>query len=496
MMRVPTNHRSTPRRAAATALALLLAVSTAWAIDADLKKKVKDPDSFKRSDAARTLANDGSPAAAKLLVELLKDENTYVRDHTVEACRKLVDPDALGVIAKAGRDKDPLLRRNVAAALGATKQEAALDALEKLAGSDRDPAVRAGALDALWGFRTSERAAAIATSCASDKDPAVRAAAVEAVGRMRASSAADVAIAALDDVDEGVRCVARMELPYVAEGRATEDLAVAAAAPGWRTRAQAVDNAFSLRNADALTTLCALLSDTRLRVAASAHAALIGLTGKDLGRDRELWEAWWAANKETWEPPKKASIGVPPETANDAGTRARYYGLEILSDHVVFVLDASGSMRDKLGTGTRWDKARNELDMALTALPDGTHVNVIIFQREARAAFSKPKPLGKKTRRDLSSFARKTSPGQAGNLLAGMLLALEQEDSDTVYLLSDGAPSFGDMVLKGRVRTAIRARNRSRKLVLNAIGLGAEKSTERSFLEGLARDSAGRVVFK
>jgi len=485
------------RRATVGALAcLLLAATAASAVDGELKKQAKDPNSFKRSDAARALAKDGSPGAAKLLVELLKDKNPYVRDHTVTACGKLRDPKALAVIAKAARDKDPLARINIAAALGGSGQDSVLDALEKLCTTERDPAVRAAALDALWDFRENERADSIAVTGAGDKDPAVRAAAVEAVGRMRGKSAVEVAIAALEDADEGVRCVARMELRYVAKERAVEDLPTAAADPGWRTRAQAVDNAFALRSSEAMTALCALVGDDRLRVAASAQAALIGLTGKEFDRDRELWESWWKANGETWEPPAKASMGVPPDDEGDNATRARYHGLEILSDHVVFVLDASGSMRDKLGTGTRWDFARKELDAALAALPDGTHVNVIVFQEEARVAFDAPRPLGKKVRRDLSSFARKTSPGEAGNLLAGMLLALDQDDADTVYLLSDGAPSFGDKVLKRRVRAAIRARNRARKLVLNGIGLGAEKSTERSFLEGLARDSGGRVVFK
>jgi HEAT repeat protein len=474
---------------------VLLLASAAWAVDGDLKKQVKDPDSFKRSDAARALAKDGSPAAAKLLVELLSDKNPYVRDHTVGACAKLRDADSIAVIAKAARTKDVRLRADIAEALGGTNDDAALDALEKLVTGDREPGVRAAALDALWGYRESERVNEIATRAAQDDDASVRASAVEAVGRMRGASAADVAIAALDDADEGVRCVARMELRFVAKGRAVEDLAVAAADPGWRTRAQAVENAWALRDATSMDTLCTLVGDERLRVAASAQAALIGLTGKEFGRDADVWRSWWEANKDGWQAPDEPQLGVAPADS-DEGTRAVYHGLEILSDHVVFVLDASGSMREKLGTGTRWDYARKELETALAALPDGTLVNVIVFQEQARAAFDAPKPLGKKTRRDLSSFARKTTPGDAGNLLAGMLAALDQGDTDTVYLLSDGAPSFGDMVLKSRVRSAIRAQNRMRKFVINGIGLGAEKSTERSFLQGLARDSGGRVIFK
>ena len=76
------------------AVVVLGLAGVAFAVDSDLKKQVKDPDSFKRSDAARALAKDGSADAAKLLVELVKDKNPYVRDHTVEASRKLRDDAA------------------------------------------------------------------------------------------------------------------------------------------------------------------------------------------------------------------------------------------------------------------------------------------------------------------------------------------------------------------------------------------------------------------
>jgi HEAT repeat protein len=477
------------------ALAVPAVAVAAPSVDGDLRKQVKDPDSFKRSDAARALGKLDTAAAAQLLLDLLIDKNPYVRDHTVKACGKLRSDEALAVLAKF-KSKDPLARANLVAALGATKTEAGLEALNEIANHELDSTVRAALMDAIWGYRGHAVADNIAAIGYGDDDPLVRAAAVEAAGRIRSdephTSSVSLTMQGLIDEDVGVRCVALMEQRFVLSDT-TEIVARAARDPDWRIRAQAVENAFWLHDDVCMGVLVEAVGDERLRVAAAAHSALIGLSGTELGRDTELWKSWWEANRDTWKAPDKPRFGVPPKGAE---TRASYHGIEILSENVVFVLDASGSMSNEMGDRTRWELARAELDKAVEGLPDGTPVNVVVFQEEAKAAFDAPKPLTKKVRRDIHSFARKTSPRESGNLLAAMLLALEQEGADTVFLLSDGAPSFGDMVDKGRVRRAIRARNRSRKLVVNTIGLGAEKSTERSFLEGVARDSGGRAVFR
>ncbi len=472
-------------------LLLTLPAIPAFAVDRELQKQVKDPDSFKRSDAARSLGRLGTPDAAKLLLELLVDRNPYVRDHTVAACKDLRDPAAIAVLAKF-RSRDALARRNLVAALGRTRSEHAVEALSDIAARDRDAGVRAAVQNALWGFRGNAAAIVAAEDGARDPDAVVRAAAVEAAGRLGGDGARAVTTKALLDEDVGVRCVALMEQRFVMP-QETSIVVRASQDADWRIRAQAVENAFRLHDAACMDVLVSRVGDERLRVAAAAHAALIGLSGTELGRDKGLWEAWWAANRETWQAPEKPRRGVPPPGAQ---TRAGFYGIEILADSVVFVLDASGSMREDAGGKTRWERARAELQQAVDGMPDGTPVNVIVFQEKAKAAFAAPQPLGRQVRRDIASFARKTSPRESGNLLAGMLLAFEQDDADTVFLLSDGAPSFGDMVDKGRVRAAIRARNRTRKLVVNAIGLGAKKSSERNFLEGVARDSGGRAEFR
>jgi HEAT repeat protein len=283
---------------------LLSLAGTAAALDPALRKKAKDADSFERSDAARELAADGSREAVKLLVELIADRSPYVRDTAVESCSKLRAAEAVAILAKRANVRDELERRNVADALGRTRAQQALPALRRMALDDRSGVVRVQALDALWGFRENADALSIAAAAVGHADVAVRAAAVEAVGRIRGERARELVLKALEDPDEGVRCVARMELRHVDRDEASKRLLESLAAKGWPTRAQIVEDALHLRGAASMDALVRLVGDEHPRVAAGAHRALRRLTGKELGRDADLWSAWWKQNREGWRAPE------------------------------------------------------------------------------------------------------------------------------------------------------------------------------------------------
>jgi len=478
-------------------LAVVLLASPAAAVDEGLREQARDPDSFERSDAARALGKDGSPEAARLLLELIADRNPYVRDHATRAAGLLREEASVRILAAGIRAREPLLRGNVAEALGRTARPAALPALATLATKDRSPEVRVAALDALWRFRESEAALEVCREAFGDEEPAVRSAAVEAAGRIRAEGSLELVRKGGADEDAGVRCVALMELRWVAPDEARAGLAEAAADPEWRIRAQAVDDAFALRGRTAMDALVTLVGDVRPRVAAAAHRALRALTGKEIGRDPEVWRRWWEEARDDWNPPGKRRRLEGPD---GRGSAVAFQGVEVDSDRVAFVLDASGSMAQaKPGDErkrTRWEYVCDALADTLERLPDGTLVSVIVFEERVHVATRRPVRLSRSARRKLGEFASRRSPGNAGDLLAGVLAAGDQEGIDTVFLLSDGAPSHGGMVDKGRVRAAIRAVNRTRKRVIHTIAFGSEKDSEKRFMRGVAEDSGGRCVLR
>ena len=484
-------------RAFAVAAAVCAAAGVAWAVDPELRKLAKDAESYKRAEAARALAKEGSPEATKVLVELLSDRVATVRDAAVTGCDGVSDAESVKVLASAARSKDELTRRNAADALGRTKSAAAISALETLATRDASAQVRADALDALARYQGDEKAASVAKAAVADKDPFVRAAAVDAAGRIGGAGAVEIVTKALSDADEGVRCVALMARTRVARAEALAGFAAAATDPSWRIRAQCVDDALTLREAPAIDALVALVGDRTTRVAAAAHRTLQRLTGKEIGRDPELWSAWWLANKASWKPPQG---DLDRDAADDPKrTTARYHGLEVATDAAVFVADLSGSMKTPLNSGetrTRWEVAADELRRTLGALPDSFVADVVLFSGAVRSALDRPQKLAPLAREKAEAFIAAAAPRGGGDLLGGVLAALAQDDIDTVFLLSDGAPTLGDFVDTARIRAAIRQRNRTRKCVIESIGFGASRAAERAFLEGVARDSGGRGVFR
>lgn len=492
-----------PRRLALAAAAiLLLGARSAFPVDAELRRQAKDPEPRKRADAARALAREDSAEAGALVAELLADETPWVRDAAVVACSEMRGDAPVEALAAASRAREELTRRNAAAALGRTALPSALPHLERLATKDTSPAVRADALDALWKYEKVPQALAICGAAAKDGDPSVRAAAVEAAGRVGSLAAADLVRAALSDPDEGVRCVARGQLRYVARELSLATLAAASKDPSWRVRAQTVDDAAWLRDAPAVEALVAMVADPSLRVAGAAHRELRRLSQKDLGRDADVWKAWWEAAKPGWIVPhgKLPDPDAGPGGADAGGaTVARYHGIDVTTDRAAFVVDSSGSMRDPIVAGdpkTRAEIARAELLRTLAAVPDGFLVNVILFQVRPVPCFERATSLSRKTREDVAAFLGRTAAADRGNLLAAVLAALEDDSIDTVFLLSDGIPSAGDLVDRVRVQAAIRAANRRRKAAIHTIGFGAAQATQRAFLEGIARDSGGRCVLR
>jgi HEAT repeat protein len=487
----------TRARGAAVFAAVCAAASVAWAVDPELRKLARHAESYRRAEAARALAKDGSPEAVKVLAELIADRVPSVRDAAVLGCDAVSDEDSVKALAAVARAKDELTRRNAAESLGRTKSAAALPTLELLATKDPSAAVRADALDALWPFTGQAKAMSIARAASADRDASVRAAAVEAAGRIGGEGAVELVTKALTDADDGVRCVAMTSRARVARAAAVAGFAAAATDASWRVRAQCVDDALALREAPAVDALVALIGDKNTRVAASAHRALQKLSGRETGRDPELWAAWWIENRSSWKPPQGE---LDRDAADDPKrTTARYHGLEVATDAAVFVADLSGSMKHPLSEGetrTRWEVAADELRRTFAALPDSFVADVVLFGGAVRSALDRPQALARPVREKTETFLAAAAPRGGGDLLGGVLAALARDEIDTVFLLSDGAPTLGDFVDRGRVRAAIRQRNRTRKCVIESIGFGAARTAERAFLEGVARDSGGRAVFR
>ena len=306
--------------------------------------------------------------------------------------------------------------------------------------------------------------------------------------------------------------------------------------PVWQVRAAAGEACALLKCRAAIPVLISGLEAELLRakdpwaVDLRLHRLLEGMTGqKMLPGTIAPWKEFWkregakfafATNAEQKQAAKKQSDG----------RYQKFFNLEIDSRRVLFVLDFSGSMaepanlkpKNEGGTGakavavegvsgiTKAQLVVRELKKMILSLPDGSLFNLIVFSDDVR--IWRPDREGRPTlvkiddqARDdlLGSFLDSLSPHGPTNLHGALDKALGlagrglydkwyATSYDTLYVLSDGAPSAGAVTDKDEICRIVRESNGLKKVVINTVTFGDQNDT--SFLKKMAEENGGRHI--
>jgi HEAT repeat protein len=153
-----------------------------------------------------------SPQDSRLLIDLLLSDNAYARA-SAAFCLGHCGADnrnSVGALAKALGDRDAMVRRNAAMALGELGGRASRtnDVLTRVAGTDKDARVRCAAVDALPKVGLCDRACiTVLVDALKDEDYWVRMEAAEGIGDLgcAAQSARAAVHKALEDSKPEVR---------------------------------------------------------------------------------------------------------------------------------------------------------------------------------------------------------------------------------------------------------------------------------------------------
>lgn len=306
--------------------------------------------------------------------------------------------------------------------------------------------------------------------------------------------------------------------------------------PVWQVRAATGEACAALRCRAAIPVLIAGLEAELQRakdpwaVDLRLHKLLEGMTGqKILPGNITPWKEFWkregakfafATNAEQKDAAKKQADG----------RYQKFFNLEVDSRRVLFVLDFSGSMaepanlkpKNEGGTGakaveiagasgiTKAQLVVQELKKMIMALPDGSLFNLIVFSDDVR--IWRPDHAGRPTlvkiddqARDdlLGSFLDSLSPHGPTNLHGALDKALDlagrglydkwyATSYDTLYVLSDGAPSVGAVTDKDEICRIVREANGLKKVVINTVTFGDQNDT--SFLKKMAEENGGRHI--
>ncbi|MGE3171482.1 MAG: HEAT repeat domain-containing protein [Planctomycetota bacterium] len=296
--------------------------------------------------------------------------------------------------------------------------------------------------------------------------------------------------------DPEVRTTALALLVELELGDAIAPARDALASDHWPLRAAAYRYLTRFREVASIPALIARWDqeDGQLRVLLAD--ALFAHTGVRCWQ-RSDWESWWREHGEAHALPAPASVQAAPspDAARGGSTVATYYGIPLTSKRAIFLVDTSGSMRDRLGTDanrTRLDEAKRQLRITVEQMPEEVEFNVMLYEGAVTPCFDRLRRAAKETKERVLARVDAVEVGWSGtNIHAALEAAFADPDVDTIYLLTDGQPTVGTVVDPAAIADQVRRWNLSRQITVHGVSLG-EKS---ALLRRLADESGGQYVF-
>lgn len=236
---------------------------------------------------------------------------------------------------------------------------------------------------------------------------------------------------------------------------------------------------------------------------------LTRVTGQRLGASGPAWTGWWTAARESWEPAVEGDAAPEPPTEG----KTKFFGLDVRSARVLFILDRSWSM--ECGTlydgkndltvfdGERKiDVARRELQQAIRNLPDGASFNVIGYGTNTKTYAAKLVAATADERAKACTWVAKLDLEGSTNLGGALVEAFESlaggpgakdiEIADTLVVLTDGVPNCGPIAKPDDVLNEIRRVNARKAVKVHAVYLGSEGDV--GFMRALAARNGGQFV--
>jgi hypothetical protein len=271
--------------------------------------------------------------------------------------------------------------------------------------------------------------------------------------------------------------------------------------------------------------LLACMERSSGRVREECYEALKRVTRDDLGRSPEHWRKWWNREKQRAggipaQPPAPVRRDDPdrPTTTRDDGDDPTYYGIRVFSDRVGYVLDISKSMtttfrptadlqrrlRRAAAARPRIEFARDELIESVRSLDPRASFRLWTFHDVVTAWKPTPTVASATGKARAIAFIQRLALGEATNYYDAFrtVFGLPEKGSprdrfrstpDTVFFLTDGQPTVGEITETEELLSWFREENRFAMLRCHVIAFG-DKNLDFRFLTTLARETGGDFV--
>jgi HEAT repeat protein/VWA domain-containing protein len=294
---------------------------------------------------------------------------------------------------------------------------------------------------------------------------------------------------------------------------------------GWPHRQAAARALGSIPDVRAIAPLINAMGIEEGRLVEVYADALAAITGEKLGPFPESWKQWFDDHKEDLVA-KGAGKSKAKKPRKIKRKQVSYYGIKSLSKRIVFIIDVSGSMKEIIGEedkapltgddeesfrGPKIEIAKRTLKQAVRTLDEHTHFNIVIYNHSVRVfheTMLKADQAGKNKAylmiNDLEPLGSTYTYGALKEtfLMAGRGASDKTYDPgvDTIFLLSDGAPTNNDIdkpqPMEGKViLDAVKEWNSLKRVQIHTIAidpqLGTGKGKFIKFMRSLAKRHGG-----
>ncbi|MFH1231052.1 MAG: HEAT repeat domain-containing protein [Planctomycetota bacterium] len=494
-----------------------------------------------RLDAINKLKKMDSKESAVILTALFNDDEAPIRESAVMALANLSNKEAFDYLVSNSliNTKSKQQRFYTAWSLGLIKSEAALDHLLKALNNEPAEEVVIKIIETISYLPNASLAEDALINMLSNNNAGIRASAIRTLGQINPSKAYSYLTKKIGDSNSTVKIAVlealsaikpKESIPYLEEALkdplpeirivaietltkySMDKMLVLKAASNLLSdknqvvRISAVQSLKEIREKDSVRALIEHLPGASSRLRYDIIRALKDLTGQPFGFDSKTWLNWYEANKDKIE---ITPIKQPFDLKSLKGlseTIPTFFDIPILAKNIIFIIDFSGSMKyDAEGEANKGERkidiALKELSETLKSLSAETKFNIIILSTEATrynkrkvsktmlSATDGNKKIALDFVKSLWDRLEDIKRGR-GDHYDALIEALSEPEIDTIFLLSDGKPTYGTYIHNENIIENISAYNRFRKAVINTIMTG-KKGTSRELMKKLAEISNG-----
>lgn len=484
----------------------------------EFERYYSDKNEHVRKAAVMDLSSLDHAAAVEPLLRALGDDSLVVREEAERALEKIRSNGALDLLVeRVKKPKSPEQAVSILESFRVTRPESAYEPVLAAAEGAASFDLKLAAVDLLPLLASREgRSEAALGRLLDDKEPLVRLAAIDGLGKLRAESLAPACLEKL---------APRIE-------------------SDWRVRAAAVAALRRLRVKDAIPALIDALEREDGRLRDDCQQALVDLTGDAVPADDAAeWREWWGRAGADFKVPtlaeveerrKKQKAAMSPYAPPAKKGYAPFVGIETRSKRILFIIDVSSSMSERLVLSTKdparlaafierygrhdtkIELAREELIETIAALEPHVKFNIATFHStvetwkpELVAATGGNKSAAIKFLADMTPEkidaaatatrnSGRTNTFDALNVAFNLAKSPNQKptknhkvESDTVFFLSDGMATAGRIQDPGELIRYFTTINARAKIVFHTIAFGHGNE---SLMQPIAETSGGQYV--